>query len=300
MKADPFLAYNSKDKSYPWSNAVKFSVILTTFNRPSVLGLVLKALNSQTYKDFEVIIADDGSGEETAQCIKRMQKEAFYKIIHDWQEPNGFRAARGRNLAALKASGDYLIFLDGDCIPRHNFIESHYKLAQKGYMVAGNRCLLNKELTEYLEKTQTDPGKFGFARWICEYCKRRVNRLIPLINLSSINFFRFYNKESWKKVRTCNLGVWMEDFKKVNGFDGLYVGWGYEDSDLAVRLLKTGIKRKSGILATGVLHMWHEKADRASSDDNFKRLQERLHDNTIRAVSGLAELASEKESSIHE
>ena len=92
----------------------------------------------------------------------------------------------------------------------------------------------------------------------------------------------------------------MEDFKKVNGFDGLYVGWGYEDSDLAVRLLKTGIKRKSGILATGVLHMWHEKADRASSDDNFKRLQERLHDNTIRAVSGLAELASEKESSIHE
>lgn len=276
---------------------MKFSVILTTFNRPKALRLVLEALNFQTYKDFEVIIADDGSEKDTFDCIAELQQRVFYKIIHDWQKPEGFRAARGRNLAVLRASGDYLIFLDGDCVPRHNFLECHYRLAQKGYMVAGNRCLLDKELTAYLEDTQLDAGAFSMWRWFGEYIKHHVNRLLPLINLSSVNFFRFYNKNSWKKIRTCNLGVWMSDFKQVNGFDGLYEGWGYEDSDLAVRLLKTGIKRKSGAFAVGVLHLWHEKADRGAANDNFKRLQERLHDETVRAVLGLDELIKEKEQS---
>ncbi len=274
---------------------MKFSVILTTFNRPKALSLVLEALNAQTYKDFEVIIADDGSGEDTAKCIQNYQQKVFYKIIHDWQEPNGFQAARGRNLAALKASGDYLLFLDGDCVPRHNWIENHLKLAEKGYMVAGNRCLLSKDITKNLEDNQTDLGTFGFIKWLSLYFKREVNRLLPLINLTQVKFFRYKNQDSWKKVRTCNLGVWMDDFKKVNGFDGLYVGWGYEDSDLAVRLLKTGIKRKSGILSTGVMHLWHEKYDRSSSDDNLNRLKSRLKDNTIRAVYGLEELKHEED-----
>ncbi len=273
---------------------MKFSIIVTTFNRPLALSLVLDALNHQTYRDFEVIIADDGSGDETKKCILDFQKKVSYRLVHDWQKPGEFKAARGRNLAVLKASGDYLIFLDGDCIPRQNFLQAHLNLAQKGYMVAGNRSLLNKELTLYLEKTQSNVNNFGFIKWIGFYFKRQVNRLIPLINLSKFNFFRFYNPSSWKKVRTCNLGVWMDDFKAVNGFDGLYVGWGYEDSDLAVRLLKIGVKRKSGVFATGVLHLYHEKSDRSSENTNYERLMTRLKDDTVKASYGLKELLEEE------
>lgn len=104
------------------------SLIVTTYNRPDALKLILQALNEQSDRNFEVIIGDDGSGEETVQLIKRLQAEVTYPLIHAWQKDQGFRLARVRNLAALKSHGDYLIFLDGDCIPRRNFIEVHRKL----------------------------------------------------------------------------------------------------------------------------------------------------------------------------
>jgi GT2 family glycosyltransferase len=93
-------------------------------------------------------------------------------------------------------------------------------------------------------------------------------------------------------VRTCNLGVWADDFRAVNGFDEVFEGWGYEDSDLAVRLLNHGVRRKEGAFATGVLHLWHRENDRARESENWQRLQRRIAAGTVRAELGLDRYAA--------
>lgn len=91
----------------------------------------------------------------------------------------------------------------------------------------------------------------------------------------------------WQRVRTCNLGVWADDFRAVNGFDEAFEGWGYEDSDLAVRLLNYGVRRKEGAFATAVLHLWHRENDRTREGENWRRLQSRITAGTVRAELGL-------------
>ncbi|MBV5324229.1 MAG: glycosyltransferase [Rhodospirillaceae bacterium] len=123
------------------------SVVVTTYNRPDALTTVIEACFAQDDLDFEIIIADDGSGHNTQQAIAALQARAPVPLRHVWQEDLGFRAARGRNLGTLAATGDYIIFLDGDCVPQRNFISQHRKLAQRGYLVSGSRILLSEAAT---------------------------------------------------------------------------------------------------------------------------------------------------------
>lgn len=268
------------------------SVVVTTYNRPLALKMVLQALRDQTDTNFEVIVADDGSREETRLMIDSIQSSLGYPLVHAWQEDKGFRAARARNLAVLKAKGEYLVFLDGDSVPRVDFIENHRKLAESGYLVAGNRLLLSKELTQTLEATCETIHNWSMIQWIRCYLARKINRLLPLLNLSKIALGRKLKSNSWQKVRTCNLGVWKRDFEAVNGFDCSYEGWGFEDSDLAIRLLKLGVYKKNGSFATGVLHLWHNEFDRSHEDENFNRLQSLLKNSHLKAAIGLKELQS--------
>jgi GT2 family glycosyltransferase len=93
-------------------------------------------------------------------------------------------------------------------------------------------------------------------------------------------------------VRTCNLGVWRADLTRVNGFDEVFEGWGYEDSDLAVRLINSGVRRKEGAYATGVLHLWHRENDRRAEGENWERLQRRIRERATRAERGLDQYPS--------
>ena len=127
--------------------ASKISVIITTYNRPDALAAVVRACFAQDDLDFEIIIADDGSSDNTQQCVAALQADAPMPLRHVWQEDLGFRAARVRNLGTLAAGGDYIIFLDGDCVPQRDFIRRHRKLAQRGYLVSGSRILLSQDAT---------------------------------------------------------------------------------------------------------------------------------------------------------
>ena len=266
------------------------SVVITTYNRPLALKMALLALSNQTDSNFEVIVADDGSREETRLMIESVKPILGYSLTHVWQEDKGFRAARVRNLAALEAKGEYLVFLDGDCVPRANFIKNHRKLSEKGWIVAGNRLLLSQVLTEKVELDAEPIHEWSIGRWIGCYVNGEINRLLPLMSFAGINTGRKSKPNSWKKVRTCNLGVWRQDFNAVNGFDCAYEGWGFEDSDLAIRLLNFGVCKKNGSYATGVLHMWHKEFDRGHEVENYNRLQSRLDSGDIRATIGLEEL----------
>ena len=258
----------------------KISVIVTTYNRPKALALVLHALAEQQFIDFEVIVADDGSTKETSQLIKQLATP--YSIQHIWQEDNGFRAARARNLAVMAANGDYLIFLDGDCIPRSDFIFKHHKLAENGYFIVGNRILLNERFTQQIIQTAEPVWVWSIKQWLSAYSQDNINRLSPLLKLP---FVRKYCRQTWKGVKTCNLAIWSKDFQQINGFDEQFQGWGHEDADLAVRLLRSGIKRKNGRFAVPVLHLWHVEEEK--NQNNVTRLEQILQSNTIIAYKGI-------------
>jgi glycosyltransferase involved in cell wall biosynthesis len=262
------------------------SVIVTTYNRPDALRAVLTGLLAQIDRGFEVLVADDGSREDTRQLVEAMARDAPVPVRHVWQEDRGFRAGAVRNRAAALANGAYLIFLDGDCIPRPDWIARHRALAEHGWMVAGNRILLSERFTQQVLTRGEPIHVWSLGRWRMAQFAGHINRTLPLRRLP-LGPLRRLAAGRWQRVRTCNLGVWADDFRAVNGFDESFEGWGYEDSDLAVRLLNHGVRRKEGAFATGVLHLWHRENDRARKGENWSRLQQRIASRESRATAGL-------------
>jgi glycosyltransferase involved in cell wall biosynthesis len=262
------------------------SVVVTTYNRPDALRAVLEGLAAQTDRGFEAIVADDGSREDTRALVEQMAFGFPVPLAHVWQEDRGFRAGAARNRAAARARGDYLVFLDGDCIPRPEFVAAHRALAERGWMVAGNRLLLGEELSAQALREAWPLHDWPAERWRDARRRGDVNRTLPLARLP-LGPLRKLGARRWQRVRTCNLGVWTADFRRVRGFDETFEGWGFEDSDLAVRLLNAGVRRKEGAFATGVLHLWHRENDRRHEGRNWELLQQRLRSRETLPAKGL-------------
>jgi glycosyltransferase involved in cell wall biosynthesis len=248
------------------------SVIVTTYNRPDALACVLRSLLAQTQLPHEIVIADDGSGPQTAHCIAKAKAQSPVPLHHVWQADEGFRAARARNRAVASASGDYLVFLDGDCLLRPSYIAAHGHLAEQGWFVAGNRVLLSEAFTQALLAPGAPLWHQATLRgWLGPALRGEINRWFALCSLPGQSW-RKYAPKRWQGARTCNLGVWRADFEQVNGFDEAYCGWGHEDADLAIRLIQSGVSRKDGRNATTVLHLWHRENDRSGLPENEARL----------------------------
>jgi glycosyltransferase involved in cell wall biosynthesis len=265
------------------------SVIVTTYNREDALEAVLRSLARQTDADFEVIVADDGSGPATAALIEAWQARVGHRIEHVWHQDDGFRAAEIRNRAVLASRGTYVIFLDGDCVVRPDFVAIHRRLAEQGAFVTGNRILLSRQLTEKILEQQLSPETWSFGRWIVERLRGSINRLSALLHLP-LGPLRDLRRDQWQGARSCNLAIWRSDLDKVDGFDADYSGWGKEDSDLILRLLHAGVRRKDGTFATGVIHLWHAEFDRSSLPENERKLSEIIASNRVLAQRGLSSL----------
>ena len=265
------------------------SVIVTTYNREDALEAVLRSLARQTDADFEVIVADDGSGSATAALVEAWRAKAGHRVEHVWHQDTGFRAAEIRNRAVLASRGAYVIFLDGDCIVRPDFVAIHRRLAAQGAFVTGNRILLSRQLTEKVLERQLSPETWGFGRWIIERLRGGINRLSALLHLP-LGPLRDLRRDKWQGARSCNLAIWRSDLDKVDGFDADYSGWGKEDSDLILRLLHAGVRRKDGVFATGVIHLWHAEADRSQLNDNERKLDVVAGGDRVRAQRGLSAL----------
>jgi glycosyltransferase involved in cell wall biosynthesis len=264
------------------------AVILTTYNRPDALAAVLAGYQAQTDGDFELIVADDGSGHETARVIEEARKNGF-DIGHVWQEDSGFRAAAIRNRAISRTSADYIIFSDGDCIPLRSFVARHRRLAEAGWFVSGNRILLSEAFTRRILQEHLPVQAWRTGHWIMARLRREANRWLPLLTLPPDMGIRKWSAKRWEGVMTCNLSVWRKDLVMINGLDESYSGWGLEDSDLAIRLLHAGIQHKSGRFAAPVLHLWHGENDRGSLPENRRRLESILKSDRTRALCGLSQ-----------
>jgi len=271
------------------------SLIVSTYNRPDALGAVLRSLARQTDRNFEIVIADDGSGPQTREVVDGWVSRIGVPLRHVWQEDRGFRLAEIRNRAIAASAGSYLIFLDGDCIARPDFVAAHRRLGEPGYFVGGNRVLLSKVLTEAILVDDLEPEVWPFASWAVLCARGQVNRLLPLVSLP-LGPLRKRLATEWDGVRGGNFAFFRADLDKVDGFETSFVGWGLEDSDIVIRMIRSGVKRKDGRFATGVLHLWHEDADRSQFDANQEKLDELLQNDRVRAVRGLSALEQERDS----
>ena len=259
------------------------SILLATYNWPQALGLVLESLAAQTDKDFEVVIADDGSRSDTAQLITAFKKAANFPIQHLWQEDNGFRKSSILNQALTVAQGDYLVFLDGDCITQTDFVAQHRVLAQSGYLVTGSRILLGKRLTRDLVAAQSTFAKSFFSslshyklQLLMQRFAGELNKCAPLWIKIPDNRWRIYPGFVWKRIKGCNMACWRADAIRIGGFDESMVGWGHEDADFVFRLQQSGLKRKSGAWATEVLHLDHPVGDQSKAAANAAKVREKI------------------------
>jgi glycosyltransferase involved in cell wall biosynthesis len=276
------------------SGAALISVIVTTYNREDALDAALRALAHQSDRNFEIVIADDGSRPDTARVVQGWKARLPLPLKHVRHEHRGFRGGEIRNRGIRASNGELCIFLDGDCLAKPDFIATHRRLHEPGWFVTGNRILLSRELSEAVLAQGLAPETWNFGALLRERLRGGVNRLLPTLRLP-LGPLRKLKVTSWEGAQTCNLAVARADLDRIDGFDCAYTGWGLEDSDLVVRLLHAGVRRKDGRFATGVLHLWHPQNDRAQLPVNRARLDEVIDGTRVRALRGLSLVGADED-----
>ena len=236
----------------------KISVIISTYNEPRWLEKVLWGYEKQTFTDFEIIVADDGSTEETISLLRKFQEKGNLKIIHQWHEDQGYQKCAIVNKAIAGSKADYLIFTDGDCIPRKDFVEQHVKNAKQGFFLSGGAIRLPIELSEKINQQDIETGRAFNRDWLIENGLPANFKSTKLIR-SSI-FTQIMNRitpanASWNGG---NSSGWRTDILAVNGYDER-MEYGGQDRELGERLMNNGIKPKQLRYTAICIHLEHKR-----------------------------------------
>jgi len=252
---------------------MKISIVVTTYNWESALACVLRSISRQIVLPYEVIVADDGSGEATAALIRTMAKDFPLILKHSWQEDIGYRVASSRNRGIAAAIGDYVIILDGDMMLNPHYVADHMHAAKPGFYVQGSRIMTTPDFdTDELLLKNRQPHFFTKG-----ILKRRHTFRAPWLAK-----LRLKKTEGRKinGVASCNQGWWRQDLLALNGFDERFTGWGREDEDIQLRAYRMGLKRRDLRYAALATHVYHFKLDPTGIDPN----EQWMHDNTRRNI----------------
>jgi len=271
------------------SQALKVSFIVLTYNRADALLKVLQSLAQQCGHGHEIIVADDGSSATSVSAWVDALPKFCCSVKHIWLPDTGFTASRARNLGAQASQGNYLVFLDGDCVPGQRFVQAHEALAAVGCFVNGNRVLLSEKLTQCVLTDRADLFGASVGDWLQWRLRGDINKLTQLVYWPQAPL-RLQKRFQWKKIRSCNFALWKSDFVRVNGFDESFEGWGHEDADLVLRLHNAGLDRINGYLGTEVYHLWHPHFSRHHEGVNYQRVTDRLQTGVILAAKGLQDV----------
>ncbi|WP_300566360.1 glycosyltransferase family 2 protein [Flavobacterium sp.] len=259
-------------------NKFSSALLISTYNWPESLDLVLKSVLRQTTMPSEILIADDGSKQETKQLIEAFQKKCVVPIKHFWQEDNGFRKSKILNKAIAGTSAAYIIQVDGDCILHSKFVEDHLNAAQKGVYLYGSRVnILPNFVADVFSKKTIDFNSFS------KEIKNKTRTLhIPFLS----NLYKVHEGIS-KKFRGCNVSFWRQDFIDINGYNEDYEGWGREDSDLVIRMGNKGVKAKRLRYAGIVYHIHHKINSKDNFELNDKMQNETIQNKTVKIKNGV-------------
>lgn len=235
---------------------MRVSVIISTYNSPEWLEKVLWGYECQSYTDFEIVIADDGSGEETRDTIERFK--TTLDIVHVWHEDRGFQKSEILNKAIQASRTDYLIFSDGDCIPRADFVGVHVRHAERGYFLSGGYFMLPIETSFAVKREDIRRGRAFQVAWLKEHGLNGTYKTLKLT--SSGNLQKFLNfvtptKATWNGH---NSSGWKEDLLAVNGFNE-QMQYGGQDRELGERLINAGIRGKQIRYSAVCVHLEHQR-----------------------------------------
>lgn len=232
----------------------KITLLISTYNWKEALRLCLLSVSAQTVMPDEIVIADDGSREDTRNLIDEFRDVFAIPLLHVWQEDKGFRKTIILNQAIAQATGDYIVQIDGDVILERHFIQDHVEVMQRGYFVCGSRTKIGASVT-----------------------KRLVNEISFKLNVSDVKASFMLNGFRSKKIRAflaeryartidhmrgCNMAYWRDDFIAINGYDEELLDWGHEDGELVYRLHFSGIKKKFLKMGGIVYHLWHKESSK--------------------------------------
>lgn len=257
------------------------SLIVTTYNQPQRLALVLDSIKNLAVLPNEVIIADDGSTDETRNLINKYQEDFPCKLIHVWQEDKGFRAAKVRNEGIKCSTCEYIIFIDGDMLLNEFFIQDHLDRAVHGQFLQGNRILLSEEETNNIIAIK-EHDEFAYKKAFehKSYKNRRNSLFSSLIYNFSYIDKKFFKKHSLiKGSKSCNISFYKDDAIRCGLFDESYVGWGLEDSDFVARFLFAGGNFRRLKFKGLAYHLYHKENSRAMADENYKKYLEMIEKN---------------------
>lgn len=256
----------------------KVSIIIGFYNKIDLLEKILEALRLQTMTDFEVVIADDGSSDQVVARIHQLQQLTPFTLRHVWHEDNGWRKNTILNKAVMAAESEYLLFIDGDCIPEPHFVEEHYSERQKKQVLSGRRILMGPRATNYLLSKPLSRSRFRsglFFALLSDTLHGNKTRMEHMIHVRCKSLRSLFVRDRERFILGCNFSLYKEDLLSVNGFDErfLYPGYG-EDIDLGNRLSRAGIKTYS---RKGLLIQYHCIHKRFDTD--YAPNKQLLHEN---------------------
>ena len=261
--------------------SVAASVLVTTYEWPEALALVLRALASQSRLPGEVIVVDDGSGPATRACLLGLAARYPVPLRHVWQEHRGFRVGAARNRGIAAARGDYLVLLDGDMLPQRHFVRDHLAAARPRCFTQGQRALAAPALTAAI----LAGGTTRVSPFASNLGQRRHAVRAPW--LRGIYRPRDYGR---KRVMSCNQGFWREDLLALNGFNEAMTGWGREDTELAVRAYRAGIRRIQLYGTAIAVHLHHPpRGDGRKATGNDSLLDQTARGGITRCERGIAD-----------
>jgi glycosyltransferase involved in cell wall biosynthesis len=271
---------------------MRVSVVLSTYNRPRDLERVLWGYAVQSDRDFQLVLADDGSGPETAALMERMRRETGLHLLHVWHEDRGFRKTEILNRAIAASDGDYLVFSDGDCIPRRDLVAVHRALAAPGRYVAGGYLKLPAAVSERVTVDDVVSGRVSDLGWLREIGWRPGRRALRLTGSRRIGRIFDALTPTRTEFHGNNASAWRADLERVNGFEG-EMGYGGLDKALGYRLRNAGVRGVQARHRAVCLHLHHERPyrDPEMLRRNRALLAELRAGGEFRARRGLAELA---------
>ncbi|HEX6427703.1 MAG TPA: glycosyltransferase family 2 protein [Niastella sp.] len=247
-------------------NKPSSTLLIATYNWPEALEQTLLSVKRQVMLPDEVIIADDGSKEQTRKLITGFQADFPVPLRHIWQPDEGFKLGQIRNKAIAAATGEYLIQIDGDLILHPSFVNDHVRAARPGHFIGGSRVLLSEDLSQQVFKNNQQPSIF----------QKGVHNKLNAVHAPAIALFieLFKKEKGLYNLRGCNMSFWRKDLLAVNGYNEQITGWGREDTELVIRLYNKGIQRVYFKLQGIVYHLYHKEYDRTSvlkNDDVVKQ-----------------------------
>jgi len=267
------------------------SIIVSTYNSPEWLEKVIWGFSAQTYKQFEVVIADDGSTKETANLIEKLQSQVAFPIKHVWHEDNGFQKTIILNKAITETSTDYIIMTDGDCIPRKDFVEVHEKLRKPNVFLSGGYHKLSMDLSKLISKEDILSGNCFNVDWLVSHGMKKSFKNNKLNSFGFKRDFLNFITPTTPSWNGHNSSAWKKDILTVNGFDER-MEYGGEDRELGERLVNNGIKGKQIRYSTTCVHLDHA---RGYVNEKALAINKQIRENTKNTKSVWTEFGIKKE-----